>query len=412
MGRKLFYGWVIVGACFFAMVAQSFLFSFGVFYKPLIDHFGWSVADVSLASSISSIVYIASVLPVSWAYQKMNVRLIVMAGSILMGSGLALSSQVTSLWQLYFFYGIVAGIGNSTVWVPFTSTIMKWFTEKRGVAMAIALCGHGVGSLVAAPLLAYVIVTTGWKMAFLTAGVSTFVIVMLAGLLMKASPETMGLKSNRAMSEHSRHLPTDRVQDKPMTVQHFSVREALSSMEFWLVYSLWVLSTIMHSIYSQHIVLFAIGLGISVVTASVVLGAIGFSSIIGRLVTGSLLDRIGVRWALILSYGINAASAFLLLVSTSEPLLFLFAFMFGFSFGGRTTLEVPLAVSFAGLANLGIISGVLETAFGIGGFIGPYLAGLVFDTTGRYYEVFLFCGILSTLLSAITIILKPAKTSM
>jgi len=409
MGRKLFYGWVIVGASFFAMVAQSFLFSFGVFYKPLIDHFGWSVADVSLASSISSIVYIASVLPFSWAYQKMNVRLIVVTGSILMGSGLVLSSQVTSLWQLYFFYGIVAGIGNSTIWVPFTSTIMKWFTEKRGVAMAIALCGHGVGSLVAAPSLAYVTVTSGWRTAFLTAGVSTFVIVMLAGLLMKAPPETMGLKPEGAMSEHSPHLPMDRVQSKPMPVQHFSVREFLSSMQFWLVYSLWALSTIMHSIYSQHIVLFAIGLGISPVTASLALGAIGFSSITGRIVTGSLLDRIGVRRALIFSYSLNAASAFLLLISTSEPLLFLFAFVFGFSFGGRTTVEVPLAVSFAGLANLGIVSGVLETAFGIGGFIGPYLGGLIFDIAGRYREVFLLCGILSVLLSAITLILKPAR---
>ncbi len=176
-----------------------------------------------------------------------------------------------------------------------------------------------------------------------------------------------------------------------------------------MIYILWIVSTIVHTIYTQHLVLFAIGVRITAVIASLALGTIGLSSIIGRLTMGLLLDRIGITQALVICYTINVGSALILMITKSESSLFLFAFTFGFSFGGRTTLEVPLASSFVGLANLGIMSGMFETAFGVGGFIGPYLGGRMYDMMGQYYEVFLICTLLSVLSLAITLILRPEK---
>ncbi len=398
-----FYGWIIVAASFAAMMVHGFFFSFGVFYKPLMDDFGWTAAEVSLASSISSVTYILSVVLVSFVYKR-SVRLVILLGGLLMGTSLALSSQVTELWQLYLFYGVLGGVGTSTIWVPFTATLMKWFTKKRGVAMGIALSGGGLGSLCAAPLLTYTIITYGWRTAFFVAGVATFLIMLSVGLVMRGDPEEMGLKPYGEEQEKKRSPNAD--QDLGKTFRSFTAREAIRKKEFWMLYVLWVFSMVMSSIYNQHIVLFAITIGISSIVASIALGTIGFSSILGRLTVGFLLDRISVKRALIFCFLTNMASAVLLTLATNELSLYLFAMIFGFSMGGRITLEVPLASGFFGLTNLGGVLGVLETAFGIGGFVGPYLAGYMFDRTGRYHELFLSCALLSVGLFLLTIRFK------
>lgn len=408
-GLSPFYGWIIVAASFGAMSVHGFFSSFGVFYKPLMDDFGWTAAEVALAPSISSITYILSVVLVSFVYKR-SVRLVILLGGLLMTISLVLSSQMTELWQLYVLFGILGGIGTSTIWVPFTSTLMRWFTRKRGVAMGIALSGSGLGSLCAAPLLAYTIIIYGWRTAFLVAGVSTFLIMLSAGLVMRSGPEEMGLKPYGEELSDERSLDEGR-QTSTRIAQDFTVREAIRKADFWMLYALWVFSMVMSSIYNQHIVLFAITIGIPSIVASIALGTIGFSSILGRLTVGFLLDRIGTKRALIFCFLINLASAALLAVTTNELSLYLFAMIFGFSMGGRITLEVPLASGFFGLANLGGVLGILETAFGIGGFIGPYLAGYMFDQTGRYYELFLFCAFLSVALLLLTIRFKPIGTT-
>jgi len=278
---------------------------------------------------------------------------------------------------------------------------MKWFTRRRGVAIGIALSGSGFGYLCAAPVLAYVIITYGWRMAFLIAGMSTFLIMFSSALVMKSSPQDIGLRP------YGEELGTEQQSDVGQQetagiAQDLTIREATRRTEFWLLYILWFFSTIMASIYNQHTVLFAITLGISSIIGSLALGTIGFSSILGRLTIGLLLDRIGIRRALIFCFLLNLTSAVLLMVTKNELLLYMFAVIFGFSLGGRITLEVPLASGFFGLRNLGAVLGILETAFGIGGFIGPYLAGYMFDLAGRYYEVFLFCVLLSISLSILT----------
>lgn len=195
--QSLFYGWIVVAASFFAMTAHACFFSFGVFYKPLMDQFGWTTSEVALAPSIVSFMYLASVIPMSSLYQRLNVRYVVLIGGILMGSGLVLSSQVTSLWQLYLFYGVLAGAGTSTIWVPFTSTIMRWFTRRRGLAMAVALSGSGVGSLLMAPLLAYMIVTFDWRMSFLVAGGIVFLLMSSAAVVIRGGAGGNGLETLR-----------------------------------------------------------------------------------------------------------------------------------------------------------------------------------------------------------------------
>jgi len=405
----VFYGWVIVAASFSAMSVYGFFFSFGVFYKPLMDHFGWSATEVAVAPSIMSIVYLLTVMPMSLAYKRFGLRPVIILGSLLMASGLALCGQATASWQLYLFFGVLASIGTSTLWVPFSSTIMNWFSKKRGLAMAIALSGAGFGSLYVPPLLAYLIIVYGWRTAFLVAGFLSFSIVFSAGLVMKKAPEEIGLRPYGDVLAERSPVPSPLQESRDEAIHARTVRGTVRGVEFWLLYGLWLLSTIVKSVYDQQLVLYAITIGITVITASIALGTIGLSSIVGRLFIGLLLDKIGTRRALALCFLLNLVSSLLLLLTNNELSLYLFAVIFGLSFGGRTTLEVPIVGEFFGLADLVTILGILETAFGVGGFVGPYLAGRIYDVTGRYFELFSLCAILSAILLAISMSLKPAK---
>jgi sugar phosphate permease len=191
----------------------------------------------------------------------------------LMGSGLALSSQVTTLGQLYLLYGILAGVGTSALCVPFMSAITKWFNKRRGIVVGISLSESGFGSFCAAPL-GCVIVTDGWRSAFLIAGTVAFLIIISVGLVIKDRPEEMGLKPYSEDPKDKLESQGQRRSTKSVA-NSYSVREVLRRKGSWLLYVLWTFSTIVVSIYNHHIVLFSNTIGIASTTASIALGTIG-----------------------------------------------------------------------------------------------------------------------------------------
>jgi OFA family oxalate/formate antiporter-like MFS transporter len=317
-----------------------------------------------------------------------------------MGLGLVISSQAESLWQLYFFYGVVGGIGTCSLWVPLTSTIAKWFVEKRGIAMGSALSGFGFGTLVISPYLGKLINNHGWRTALIFSGITTFLVITLTGILLKDKP---GKKEDQKNEEILNIQRSFRKQMKNI----FSIcKKVLGRPEFWLLFNLWIFSTIVRSIYFQHIVLFSTKIDIPSVHAALTLGIIGVTSIIGRIIIGFIMDRIGSHKSLVICYIINFFSTLILIYTKTELFLYVFAVLFGFSHGGRTTLEVPLTMDFFEPKNIAIILGMFEVAFGIGGFIGPYLGGYIFDILGRYNEIFLFCSFISMISLIITILLN------
>jgi OFA family oxalate/formate antiporter-like MFS transporter len=403
--QGLYYGWIIVIASFFAVSTTGFTSSFGVFYEPLINNFNWTVAQISLAPSIRSFIYLLFVLPSSYLYEKINARLILLLGGTLMGLGLVLSSQVSTLWQLYVFYGVIGGIGSCSIWVPITSTIAKWFDDKRGIAMGGALSGFGFGILILAPFLRKIILIHGWRIALLFSGIATFIVITLTGVVLKDKAE---IKKDYKYEKIPNFRDSLRIQIKNML---FICKQVLRRPEFWLLFNLWVLSTVVRSIYFQHIVLFSLTINIPSIHGALTLGIMGINSIIGRIFIGFIMDRFGSSRSLILCYVINLFSTLILIYTKTEFFLYLFAILFGFSSGGRTTLEVPLVMDFFELKNMSIILGMFEIAFGIGGFIGPYLGGYVFDILGRYNEIFLFCSFLTMISLVITIFLNnnPAR---
>jgi len=141
---RIFYGWVIVGGAFLVLfTAYGSQYAFGVFFRALLEEFGWGRARLSGVFSLYAFLYGALGVAAGRLTDWWGPRAVIAFGGLFLGAGLAGMSQVSALWQPYLLYGVVAAIGMSTAYVPCSATVVKWFVERRGLALGVASCWIG-----------------------------------------------------------------------------------------------------------------------------------------------------------------------------------------------------------------------------------------------------------------------------
>ena len=399
---RLFYGWVVVATAFcVALVAYGVQYSFGIFLNPLREDFGWSVALVSGAASLFMFSRGALAILTGWATDRYGPRIIVAIGGFFLGLGLILTSQISAAWQLYIFYGLMAGFGLSVAFAPLVATTSRWFVSKRGLAIGIVLAGIGMGTAVMSPLARYLVATYGWNWSYIIIGLLAWVIIIPGALLLRRSPEEKGLlplgktesitgaeeNSNIAKKEDS--LTSKRA--------GFSLKDAVHTKAFWLLLAMIIFWSICVQMIMIHIYPHATDLNIPEVVAANFMSLIGVFSIIGRLAMGAISDRLGGKLTLAICLVLQALAMFWLLKATDIWMLYLFAAVFGFAYGGCVPQLPVIAGEIFELKSIGAIVGVQMLGVAIGGAIGPLLGGRMFDVTGTYYFAFIVSGICTIL---------------
>jgi len=197
MKQKIFYGWWIVLATNLICLIGfgTWLYSFGVFFKPMMNEFGWTRAMTSGAASLRSIEGGVAGPVVGWAVDKYGARRVIIFGGFVSGLGFAMMPFVNSLVGFYLAYGIVVSIGMSAMlYLPAFTVIAKWFTRKLSRALAVLSLGAGLGGLICAPAAAVVISHFGWRTAFLGIGILIWVVVIPLAMVVRERPEDMGLR--------------------------------------------------------------------------------------------------------------------------------------------------------------------------------------------------------------------------
>ena len=387
-GDRLFYGYVLAAASFLLQaIGWGAYNSFGVFFNPLMNEYGWSRAGLSGAFSISFFLSgIASIL-LGRLNDRVGPRLIMTIGGVCLGVGYLLMSRLTSLWQLYLLYCLLVGFGISGVDVVLLSTIARWFVRLRGRISGILKVGTGVGMLIMPLFTNWLITGFGWRMAFVVMGVVVLVLFIGLSQLLVRDPGRRGLRPDgdgRVTAEVD-----------PAGETGFTLGEALGSLQLRLICMAYFLLLVCVFTVLLHIVPHAIDLGIPRSGATQVLATIGGLSIAGRFIMGFVSDRIGNKWTLAICYGFLCASLVWLLSADRLWMLFVFAIIYGFAHGGFFAVMSPLVAEFFGTASHGAIFGIMIFVSSIGGAIGPLLAGYVFDHTGSYHMVFLSLPLIS-----------------
>lgn len=381
----LFYGYVVAAACFaIQATGVGSHIAFGVFFKPLLADFGWPRSALAGAHSLAFVLSGFIGIFMGRLNDRVGPRVVLTVTALFFGLGLFLMSTVTSLWQIYLFYGIVVGIGLSPVDVIALSTTARWFVRRRSMMSGIVKVGTGTGQLIVPFAASLLILSYGWRTSYVLLAV--FVTIMLAGIgqLMRRDPSQMGL------------LPDGDTQTGSAEFQGaekgFSFREALRMRQFWTICftNLTIVFALMITIV--HIVPHAMDLGLPATAAAGVLSTIAGASMVGRLLIGITADRAGIRACMIFCF-ILLILDFLWLQAAKELwMLYLFAGFYGIGHGGHFTLISPLVAEHFGIRSHGVLFGIVVFAGTAGGAAGPILAGHLFDITGSYSSAFWICA--------------------
>ena len=395
-----FYGYIIILSGFFI---QAFVWgisnSFGVFFDPLIKEFGWSRATISGAASLGFLVHGSASIVLGNLNDKFGPRVIMSGCGVFLGLGFFLMATLHQAWQLYLFYGLITGIGLGGIDVIPLSTVSRWFKKNRGMMSGIIKVGTGVGMLTMPFFITWLIQQYGWRIAFMVLAFMIILSVLFFAQFLVRDPI---LKSQFIDNKIQGAAQPKKESEEGLTFQ-----EAIATRQLWTICFIYFI--ILFCVYTIliHIVQHAIDLGIRPGFSAGILSTIGGVSIAGRFLMGGAADKIGEKSALLICLLCLLSSLVFLQAVQTLGMFYLFAAVYGFAHGGFFSLVSPLIAKFFGTRSHGLLFGIVIFSSTIGGAIGPFMAGYIFDLTASYKMVFMILAVLCTLALMLATSLKP-----
>jgi MFS family permease len=378
---SLFYGYWIVFATFIFM-ATSFglLFSFGVFFKPLISEFGWPRSVTS--GAYSALTFISGLMGIlaGRISDKLGSKTIAVTTGLFLGFGFLLLSKINTIWQFYLIYSLILAAGVGAVWPGLAPSVARWFIAKRGLMTGIASSGSGFGTFIFPPLAALIISIYDWRRAYMTIGAATLIFLVLIALLFKRDPAQIGQLPYGQKTNINGTLSKE--------AEGLCFKEAILTKPFLLLCTIYFFyGYVIHTVM-VHIVPHATDMGISSETAPHILSVIGATSIASRVFMANVSDRIGAKPSITIVLSVLTVSLVFIQWARNTCLLYLFAFFFGLPHGGALPLLALAVVDLFGLPAIGVILGVVVFSYTVGASMGPLFSGYIFDVMESYNFAF------------------------
>lgn len=397
--NTLFYGWWIVAISMLGISAgiAPFVFaSLGVFMLPLHNEFGWTRAEISLLFPVL-VVSLMIVQPFLGNFiDRVGTRRVLIPSLIAFGFGLAaIPTLVSELWHLaliFLFFGTAGAAANT---LPYMKTLSSWFNARRGLAIGISVSGIGVGYAYVPLLVQFVIDGYGWRFAYYTlSAIVLCIVVPLTLLVIKDSPQEMGLEPDGMASSKSTH--------NPLLSDGLSAAQARKTMEFWLLSFIFLcIAFVLHGIL-PHLVPMLVDKGVDSISAVKVASVMGITVFVSRILIGYLVDRFFAPHVALIFFALSIIGFSLFLLTSSLIFLYLAAVMVGLSLGAEIDLLAYLAGKYFGLHSFGEIYGLLFIGVLVGTATGPVAFGFGFEATGSYsgiLTVAIFINLIALLLT-------------
>lgn len=379
----VFYGWlVLAAACLVMFVGTGTMFSFGVFLKPIQHEFGWPRAAVSLTFAINWFVLGLSSF-VFGALSDRSTRGVVFIGSLAFGLGLFLAARITTLWQLYLTFGVLPGMAIGAFYVPLVSLATRWFTARRGLAVGIVSSGAGVGMVVMPRLARLLMETQGLRPTLTILGLACVGLILPVTWLLRTSPSELGLRPYGAAPGVG-----EATQERPGDLRRGDWRYVLT-LPLPLIALTHLLCCVAHSGPQYHMIAFITDSGFAKMTAAAVFSTWALAGVGGRLATGLVADRIGVRRTLMLMLIGQALTILLYVFVSSLWTFYTFGVLFGMIYGAVMPLYALLIRTYYPEHVVGKVYGSVFCVAAIGMGSGSFLGGLVFDLFGSYLWLFI-----------------------
>ncbi|MGJ7921179.1 L-lactate MFS transporter [Neobacillus sp. LXY-4] len=355
--------WFVVLGAILIQINLGAVYGWSLFNQPLIDKYGWIREDVVLTFSITIAVMALTTIFAGRLQDKIGPKWVATIGGLLLGLGLMLSSQATTLFQLYFFYGVIGGMGIGMAYVCPLSACVKWFPEKRGFISGVAVAGFGLGGLIYKPIIGQLIELFGVSAAFLYLGFIYLLLVVAGAQLLKNPPMA---------NQEAKTAQTDML--IKMNLQ-FSPKQMLSTHQFYLLWFMFLFG----SSSGLMVISFAVDIGVDLLKldlekAGNAVMVIALFNAAGRIILGNLSDRFGRINTLMVIYGLTALiMLYMSFFTMNYPIYLVSVSLIGFCFGGYLALYPSVTADFYGTSNIGSNYGFMYQAYGLSAFAGPFI---------------------------------------
>lgn len=386
-----YYGWrVVLAACLGVMVGfgSLYVYTFGVFMKPLSAEFGWSREAISRGFGLAALsMAVGSPIIGTWL-DRYGPRRIILPCLAVYGCGIAsLALLRPHLWQFYATCILLGAVGNGAAHLAYSRAISTWFHQHLGMALALVMAGAGLGSMIL-PFLAQTIISrAGWRAAYLSLGG----LALVVGL-----PLTWRYIHERMSVED----------DSPAALLSGPTwQQGLRSSPFWIIVAVLFVSSVSMNGTITHLAALLTDRGITPGGAALSASLLGGSSLAGRLAVGWALDRFfGARVACVV-YLITAGGILMLARAGTLFVGCVAAGLIGVGAGGEADITPYLLTRYFGVHAFSTLYGITWTFYAIAGAIGPVILGRAFDSTGSYTSLLTLLAVTVVLAGALMLLL-------
>lgn len=389
-------GWRVATASavgVFVSFASLLVYTFAVFLKPLAEQFSWSREAVSAAFGVGALSVAICSPPLGYLLDRVSPRRIIVPCLTIFGCAFASLALLTPhLWHLYGVFLVLGIVGNGTAQMAYSRAVSSWFDRRRGAALALVMSGGAVGAMVLPPLAESLIQRIGWQGACAVLGAMVLVLgVPTVATFVREKPSThAAADSNSAGS---------------------TVGEAIKTRAFWILVTVLFCSSIAQNGALAHMSALLTDRGVSAAGGALALSAMGGASLVGRLMTGWLLDRF---FAARVSFSLLTTAAlgtFVLSGADSQSTGIIAAVLIGLGMGGEADVTPYLISRYFGLRSFSVLYGLTWTFYAVAGAIGPILMGKAFDVTGSY-QALLAQLALATVAVAVLMLFLPRYAAL
>lgn len=362
---------VILGAALGMLAGYAPLFNAtaGVFVKPLAAEFGWGRSEASL-SYAASMFGLAIVSPlVGTMMDRFGIRRVIAVSALVFGVATACMALQNGSKALWVSLSVVVGIfGAATSVLGYLTVLPQWFDRRLGLALGIAMCGLGAGTVLMPATAQYLVTGYGWRTAYVVLGLSSIVLSLVACTLLRER-KASGIDMKRSMATAVDGVP---------------LRQALRSYRLWAIWAVFVLASSATLSLGPHLPAMFADRGFSPADAARSASMVGGGLLIGRLLTGILIDRIHAPFVACVFFVGGALGIFILRSTHDYQLLLVATTLIGLTIGAEGDLISYLVRSYFGLRAFGALFGIAFSGYGFGAVIGPVGLGAWFDRHGSY----------------------------
>jgi MFS family permease len=378
------YRWIIVAAGgTLGCVAIGGLFSLPVFLRPIAQDTGWSTTGISTAMTLAFVALALGSIAWGALSDRVGPRIVVLAGSLLLTTGLALASLATSLVAFQLLFGAVVGFGAAAIFAPMMACVTGWFDTRRSLAVSLVSAGMGMAPMTMSPLAAWLVQAHDWRTSLqMIAALAAIIMVPVAFLVRR--PPALAQAASAAAQDVAQGVAQGAAHEPAL-----SVGRAMRSAPFLILVLTSFLSCATHSGPIFHTVSYAVTCGIPLMAAVSIYSLEGLAGMGGRLVFGLLGDRFGAARVLVLALLGQAIVVLGYVVARELGSFYIVAALFGFTYAGVMPLFAVIARENFPLRMMGTVIGGTTMASSLGMALGPVLGGLIYDTLSSYAWLFI-----------------------